>query len=188
MDQLINTMQNLGLTDTQSKARSLNQVFKMVFYNQHTENDTKQALLDLDIKVFDEPLVRAFFEDASVEAVRGFLKSYPMLDLAVSLETLSQELICNDKFSDPFISYAFWMKRVHLFEVFPCPGPLHQHLKTLNIIPVIENKDTVFISYNAYYSFLWKISNFDSFRFSNQCEDYSGHEGLYCRFLYFSVQ
>ena len=115
--------------------KTLDYIFNQVDSGTLQIDEIKKNISDLGFKIFDEALVQAFFNEASLEGVRGFLKSSSKLKLNFSLERFSQKVICNEAFFYPNLSKIFWDKRVCLYQAFPCHEILKNHLVKLDIIP-----------------------------------------------------
>jgi hypothetical protein len=160
---------DLNLAEQTALVCAFDAVFVQVYQKDYTPAAIIQVISEIGVKVLDEALVRAFIDKASVEGVRGFLKSVSNLCFDFSLEDLSRKLICNNEFSDPNIPADFWTKRIHLFKAFPCRESLYDHLKKLQIIPVSKGGDSILFSDGAN-TFLMKIRNCVTFCFVCSCD------------------
>jgi hypothetical protein len=113
----------------------LDSIFRQVDAGTLEIKEILKPLSDLGFKIFDEALVWTFFNECSLQGIRGFIKSARKLNLSFSLESLSQRVICDEAFFNHGPSKIFWDKRVCLYKAFPCYESLKNHLEKLGIIP-----------------------------------------------------
>jgi hypothetical protein len=171
MPECIDVCQHI-LDNKRWQIETLDYIFRQIESDTLKPDEITNAMSYLTSKTFGETLVQAFIENASIEGIRGFLKSSSNLSLDFSLENLVREFICNDGFFYNSIPKVFWDKCVCLYKAFPCPEALRNHLVKLEIIEDPQHPSLTRCISTRSHDFLGEVS----------------HGGMYVEKSFFKVQ